>query len=101
MWVCAGTHTAGAGGRKGCSAKAHKLEHCSFTGQLSPEEPLLRPEECFGFPAASLGTGRSCYMWQLGGRGEREGRENMNHSQSSERSKSCAAAAVQASPTST
>lgn len=53
-------------------------------------------QKSFGFPSASLGTGRSCYMWHWG-----EGRENMIHSQSNERSESCAAAAVQASPTST
>lgn len=33
--LCRHTHSR-AGGQKSCSAKAHKLEHCSFTGQLSP-----------------------------------------------------------------
>lgn len=96
MWVCAGTHTAGAGGQKGCSAKAHKLEHCSFTGQLSPWRTTTATRRVFWFSICQPGH-REIMLHVASG----EGRGNTNHSQSSERSESCAAAAVQASPTST
>lgn len=75
----------GQGEQKGCSAKAHTA---ASQASWAHEEPLLLTEESSGFPSASLGTRRSRYMW----------RENMNHSQSSERSESCAAAALQVLP---
>lgn len=75
----------GQGGQKGCSAKAHTA---ASQASWAHGEPLLQTEESSGFPSASLGTGRSRYMW----------RENTHHSQSSERSESCAAAALQVLP---
>lgn len=93
--LCRHTHSRGRG-------KERLLCQSSQASTLQLPRPVesIKNHYCeqksFGFPSASLGTGRSHYMWHWG-----EGRENMNNSQSSERSESSAAAAVQASPTST
>lgn len=94
------THSRGTGtGRVSRKAALPNLTSSSTAASQAsraPEEPLLQIDKCLAFPSASQGTGRSCYIWHQG-----EGRENMNNSRFSERSVSCAAAAVQASPNST
>lgn len=93
-------HSSGTGtrrvSRKAALPKLTSSNTAASQASRDPEEPLLQKYKCLAFPSASLGTGRSCYIWHQG-----EEKENMNNSQFSERSVSCAAAAVQASPNST
>lgn len=82
--------------QKGCSAKTDELEHCNLTGQLSLWRTITANRRVSCFSICQPGHGQIMLHMALG-----EGKENMNKSQFSERSVSCAAAAVWASPNST